>query len=213
MSEYHTVSAYRGPTAIVLAEAIAAYAHKYDVKTEPVTPSDPINADKDLGIFSAGEWVVVLGPKFFNGYDLPLVRELSATHGWLASAVRVDDGNYWEHFAFDGRDVLHEFCSRPHFWAEEDPKTEARMMAYSSSPARLCARLGIAERLILPYLADADTLSEGEERAHPDDQFPLGDYWVFVDFWKRLGIMYPDMREPVTRVRLNRFYNKRLPNE
>jgi len=53
-----------------------------------------------------------------------------------------------------------------------------------------------------------DTLS-----GHLDDQFPLGDYWVFVDFWKRLGIMYPDMREPVTRVRLNRFYNKRLPNE
>ena len=157
--------------------------------------------------------MVVLGPRFFNGYDLPLVRELSATHGWLVSAVRVDDGNYWEHFAFDGSDVLHEFSSRPHFWAEEDPKAEARMMAYSSNPARLCARLGVTERLILPYLVDADTLPEGGQKAHPDDQFAVSDYWVFVDFGKRLGITYPDVRESVARVRLSRFYNKRLPNE
>jgi hypothetical protein len=27
---------------------------------------------------------------------------------------------------------------------------------------------------------------------NPDDMFDLGDVWVFVDFWRRLGIRYPD---------------------
>jgi len=30
-----------------------------------------------------------------------------------------------------------------------------------------------------------------EAKACPDDEFALGDPWIIVDFWKRLGIPWP----------------------
>ena len=45
-----------------------------------------------------------------------------------------------------------------------------------------------------------------------DDEFDIDNFWVFTDFWKRLGILYPDdMSQWQKRIRLHRKFNERLP--
>jgi hypothetical protein len=45
-----------------------------------------------------------------------------------------------------------------------------------------------------------------------DDEFDIDNFWVFTDFWTRLGILYPDdMSQWQKRIRLHRKFNERLP--
>ena len=111
--------------------------------------------------------------------------------------------------------VLQKPTARVTLSTQEGEALLAQIRAYNPDPARLCARFGVEARAISPYLIDTDTLPEADRRkAHPTDESPLRDYWVFRDFWKRLGIPLPAGRaRPDARVRLSRFYPKRLPQD
>ncbi|MEV4535911.1 hypothetical protein AB0J82_19015 [Asanoa sp. NPDC049518] len=66
----------------------------------------------------------------------------------------------------------------------------------------------------LVHLELGDDEEEEEEgaKAFPDDQFTLDDAWVFVDFWRRLGITYPsDVAAFAGRVALTKDWFGKLP--
>jgi hypothetical protein len=48
-------------------------------------------------------------------------------------------------------------------------------------------------------------------KAHPDDRYDLCDCWVFVDFWRRVGITYPNGITPVYAVRFTEPGHMALP--
>src|SRR3954465_15784365 len=54
-----------------------------------------------------------------------------------------------------------------------------------------------------PWMADTIVRYAREHGvdASPVDEFRLDDAWVFVDFWRRLGITVPDV--PLRRIRLD----------
>jgi hypothetical protein len=154
----------------------------------------------------------VLWPRYFNIHDFPLARAVASARSWLVSTVHVYDGDYWEHLCCSGGAELHAFGSRPRYWQDDAPADYQRMMAYATEPSRLAAALGVSPQVIQPYLVDVDALSDPEAKALPDDEATLGDIWVFVDFWRRLGIVFPtppQNRAAVLRVGLN--VAKKLP--
>jgi hypothetical protein len=56
-----------------------------------------------------------------------------------------------------------------------------------------------------PWMADTIVRYAREHgvEASPVDEFRLDDAWVFVDFWRRLGITVPDGDVPLRRIRLD----------
>ena len=92
------------------------------------------------------------------------------------------------------------------------PDDFQRMAAFNSEPSRLAATFRISPDVIRPYLADADALPDPEGKAYPDDEFPVGDFWVFTDFWRRLGITYPTPGQNLAAIlRLGTNVQKKLP--
>jgi hypothetical protein len=104
------------------------------------------------------------------------------------------------------------FCSRPCFWQNDAPADFQRTIAYDIEPSRLASAVGITAQSIQSYLVDVDALTDLNAKAHADDQFALGDFWVFTDFWRRLGIVYPTPPQGLTKVlRLGAKFQKKLP--
>jgi hypothetical protein len=123
----------------------------------------------------------------------------------------VYDGAYWEHLAVRGVDELHSYCSRPRYWKDAPSELE-RVAKFSPGADRLASAVGVPASVLQPYLVDVDSVSDDGAKAHADDRFPLADFWVFTDFWRRIGIVYPDPPEnPASVVRLSRWFDKRLP--
>lgn len=66
--------------------------------------------------------------------------------------------------------------------------------------------------MVQPYIVDVDSLPNPEVKAHLTDESTLGNFWVFVDFWRRLGIVYPTPpQNPAALLRLGPNVGKRLP--
>jgi hypothetical protein len=47
----------------------------------------------------------------------------------------------------------------------------------------------VLEAHIAPYFATVGENHMG--KAFADDEFELSNFWVFTDFWRRVGISYP----------------------
>lgn len=211
MSEFISAAAFRCESVQQVSEAITAYLSIHNVPVEPLPPGPP-EFSRDFHIYPPRDgWTVVLWPDGFGIYDFALAAAVASARQWLISAIHVYDGEYWEHLAVDGSEKLHEFSSQPAFWQDESESDFARMAAYDPRPEALASRLEISPDDLSPYLVDTELLATGEEKAQPSDRYPLGDFWVFTDFWKQLGIVYPeDPQSAVVSMRLGRFYAKRL---
>lgn len=176
MGYFLAVSAFRGLAPTELATAVCEYAREHDVGGElgDGEPGDPstavVYAPKD-------GWTVVLWPPYFNVHDVPLCSALSGTLGVVASTVHVVDDDYWVHtLCADGR-VVDRFCSEP----------EVRPVGWEGDAEALARELGADGGVLRAYLTEPRPA-----RAFPDDEFTLDDFWVFTDFWRRLGVPYPD---------------------
>jgi hypothetical protein len=211
MGYFLAVTAFRTNSPTDVVAAITDYLTTYKVSQESVL-SGPPDHDRDLQIYdSVNGWTVVIWPEGFNLYDFPLAIAIGEARGWLVSAIHVNDSEYWEHLAVEGALKLHEYCSRPQFWAEESPSDYDRMMAYDSNVSRLAMACSVPSELLTPYMIDADTVA-ADSKGHSDDQFTLDDFWVFTDFWNSIGITYPSPGENLASViRLWRFFANRLP--
>jgi hypothetical protein len=212
MGHFLATTAFRGVTVDEVAGAIAEHLASHDVKHQVLDGSGPPNEETDALIFAPRDsWVVVLWPTYFNVHDFPLVTGIGKARGWLISTVHVYDGDYWEHLAVHGAERLHSFCSFPTYWEDEASEAE-RLASFDPDPQRLSTALNVPASVLQPYLVDAGSVDEGA-KAHPEDEFALADIWVFTDFWRRLGITYPDPpTNPAAVVRMSKWFGKRLPN-
>jgi hypothetical protein len=210
MGDFLAATAIRGASVAEVVQAISQYLPAHDVKFDLLTDVTSPSAT-DARVFAPENgWTVVLWPAYFNVHDFPLAQQLARDRGWLISSIHVCDGDYWEHLAVDGPSEVHSFCSRPHYW--DDASGESACTAHHPEPDRLAALMGIEKPILDAYLIDADELPEEDAKAHADDQFELADFWVFTDFWRRLGIVYPDPPEnPETTIRLSKWFSQRLP--
>jgi hypothetical protein len=193
MGNFLAVSAFRFQPVDLVSQAIVEYAMRYSVSVEVQPSIDFVGGRTDAQVYEpANDWTVVLWPDYFNIHDFPFVRAIAATKGWMVSTVHVYDGDYWEHLCCSGQSELHLFNSRPAYWKDDADEDYSRIQKYDSSPSRLAEALGIAPSSIQPYLVDVEPLADLQAKAFPDDEYSLANFWVFIDFWKRLGIKYPD---------------------
>ena len=212
MGLFLATTAFRSNSVDETVKAISDYLASHDVKHQMKEEAWPLSEQTDAMVFAPqNSWVVVLWPNYFNIHDFPMVASIGSARDWLISGVHVYDGDYWEHLAVRGPNRLHEFSSRPTYWSDVPEELE-RAANFDTDPARLGAALEAPGNTLQPYLVDAATVAE-TAKAHADDQFELANIWVFTDFWRRMGITYPDPPDNAAAViRLSKWFAKRLPS-
>jgi hypothetical protein len=93
------------------------------------------------------------------------------------------DQDTWGYCLFDVGTFLDRFWSDP--GAVDTPPEECTGDAEVANSV-----LGVPSESVAPYIRHV-TEDEVELKAFDDDEFPLGDHWVRVDFMRRLGLNYP----------------------
>ncbi len=210
MGYFLAVSAFKSDAPADVCRVITEYMNRYELGCSPITAETDPDEKTDALIFNPRNgWTVVMWPSYFNIHDFAFVRSVAPGHKLLISTVHVYDDDYWEHLCHSGETELHAFCSEPKYWGDEGPEYQL-VSGYNSEPNRLASALGVSPEVIKPYLVIGS--EAGEAQAHPDDEFALWDFWVFTDFWRRLGIHYPDSTSSVfTTLRIDKDFMKKLP--
>lgn len=145
----------------------------------------------DVVIFAPRNgWTVLFWPPLFARHDIPASRHLSRQLETIVSAVHTYEGDYWVHVLFDKGKEVDRFASRPDF-AAPTPGAAARLKKKWRGDAQVLARLlGANAEEVSRYYVHLGP--EGLATRFPEDQFRLDDPWVFTDFWRHLGIPYPE---------------------
>ncbi len=194
MSEFMAVSAFKTDSTDRVVAAISQHLKTYGVRSAFVSTMPGPNDRTDAQVYlPVSGWTVVLWPEYFNTHDFRLVRDVAATTNWLISSVHVYDSQYWEHLCLVGIRELQVYNSQPSFWKSESPEDFERISNYESDPSRLALQIGVPVRDIEAYFVPADALDDPKMKAYADDECALGNFWVFTDFWRRIGITYPDV--------------------
>jgi hypothetical protein len=186
MGVFLAVSAFRDRDVAEVTAALERFVadHGSSTGTEP-RPED------DVSVFApVAGWTVVLWPPTFVGHDPAAARHMSGTLGTVASTVHIYDGDYWAHRLFRAGEELDRSASTPAYWAESDEDAAQLRDAWTGDASLLASVVGTAERLE-PYLTPLNDGDEPPGKAFEGDEFELDDPWVFVDFWRHLGITYP----------------------
>jgi hypothetical protein len=207
MGLFLAATAFRTQDADSLCEAVARFFSQNGRPARRVEPGDLRELSDDDAVVHdpVGAWTVVTWPRYMQ--DGPAAEAVTAALATTASSVHVYDGDYWVHRLMENGRTVDRFVSMPDYFAE-DPGSEetARLAAaWAGRPEALAAAFGAAESDVAPYLLQAppleeeyedgeDDFDEGDDRwgrAFPDDAYDRSDVWVFVDFWRRMGIAYP----------------------
>ena len=233
MGYFLATSAFRTNDFDGVVAAVAAYCAKHDAAVKPFTGSEP-SPSTDAQFYAPEKgWTTCLWPNYFNIHDFALCSAVAEEMDIDVSTVHVYDGDFWEHLFVKGKDKIHFFCSFPTYFAPEE--TESVDQSVPREPSALCSHLGIPEDSIARYLRVLP-LSEQEAapprqglfsffrrkpssaptedlKAYPDDEFEIEDFWVFTDFWRKLGITYPDQVHSYKSVlRLDGKFMDKLPS-
>jgi hypothetical protein len=236
MGHFLAVSAFAGRPPDEVARHVVEYASRYGVSCVP-TDEQEIDEHHDALVFaSARGWTVVLWPAYFNIHDMAACRELSLRMSTLVSTVHVYDDDYWAHLLVRNGEVLDRFASLPGYFAKTPAEKEELRRKWRGDAAAMAQPFGVAADTLRPYLVDLDTRPRpaparglkrvlrwaggtrqvepeaAPDKAYPDDEFALDNFWVFVDFWRRSGIEYPrDMRKFTAHLRFEAEYQEKLP--
>lgn len=221
MGEFVTVSAFRTEAISDVLDAVGRFFAEHGWRTDQPDEAQPATEDDVLIYPAAAGWTVVGWPGFFT--ELAAAQYVSRELGVLASTVRLHDGDYWSHSLLRDGVILDRFATMPDYFTD-DPAEAARLTAkYAGRPAVVAEAAGVPLGQIVPYLVhvvsedaeDEDGYSVEEPamgKAFPADEFDLDDAWVFVDFWRRLGIGYPsDIRAYAARLRLAPGWSGKVP--
>ncbi len=215
MSEFLAVTAFHSASTDQVIEAISQHLGAHGVASIFDRAATKPNDRTDAQVYSpVNGWAVVLWPEYFNVHDFGLARAVATRTGWLVSSVHVYDSQYWEHLCVVGDRELHIYNSRPAFWKIDSPDDFVRISRYESDPRRLAAHVGVPVQEIAPYFVNASDLADPNAKSYADDECALGSFWVFTDFWRRLGIRYPDILKGMAGIlRLDADYSDKLPAE
>jgi hypothetical protein len=216
MGEFVAVSAFENSAVDEVLASVAAFFAAYDCPVERLDDAVAVDADDVLLFAPVGGWTVVLWPGYFS--DLPAARFVSGDLDTLVSTVRVHDGDYWTHTLLNGASLLDRFASVPDYFTDDADEAAALARAWAGDALIAAEVLGVSVELVAPYLLQlsGDTGNPAADlqlgKAFPDDESELDDPWVFVDFWRRVGIAYPaDLTGFVTRLRPAADWAARLP--
>ncbi len=175
--------------------AVVRYASRHQVPAEVI---DPVEADgkssTDLWLPRDG-WIVTIWPTWFTGLGA-VAKWLSGEFGTLVSTVDVYDGDFWNHVLWRDGKELDRFSSWPDHFTNDRSEAKRLKQDWTGRPHLLAETFGVPESSITPYLIPP--YSSGifgwwmrSRKPFPDDAVELADIWIFIDFWRRLGIPYP----------------------
>jgi hypothetical protein len=211
MSYFLAVSAIRGVPTTKVAAAIKEVVGRHGVGLEPAQ-TNAADDRRDVHLFAAHDWTIVLWPQYFNIHDLPMAESLSAELSTVVSTIHVYDEQYWTHGLFEHGRRLDAFASRPRFFDEEVGAEPIDPTEWAGDAGLVARTVGVDPDVVAGYLVHMDAPGAPTGKVNPDDDFPLDDFWVFVDFWRRLGIEYPaDMGTAEASWRLSPGFDRRLP--
>lgn len=150
-------------------------------------------------------WTVVIWPRWFTDLDL-VSPKLSADLGTLASTIDVYDGDFWTHKLWRDGEELDRFNSHPEYFTQDRQERRRLREEWAGHPAVVAEACGVdpatvARYLIPPYTGFFGRL-QGRRKPFPDDSTTLDDIWIFVEFWRRLGITSFNGTPPSRTVRL-----------
>ena len=211
MGHFLAVTAYQNTQPDLLLNTLSAYCSEVSVGcSESKVPQD----SKDGLIYPPQNgWTVFLWPSYYNVVDLQSAQTMSGKLRTLVSSIHVYDDDYWTHGLFQNGENIDLFCSHPEYHGTGFFENRRLAKLWSGSSEKIAAACGIPPERIAGYLRNNRKLgSKADTRVHAEDQFDLSNFWVFVDFWKKLGINYPvDMTGFVKAVRFSRDANFKMP--
>lgn len=181
-----------------VAGAIIGYAAGHLVDAV-IDPGPPGTGERDLAqVVPAGDgWHVIFWPKYFAGLG-PASQWLSAELETVVSAVEIYDGDLWNHLLFTPAGLIDRFSSFPDYFTRNRAQRSQLRRDWAGNPEAVGEVLGIPPARIAGYLRHPHSSilfgrAARNRRVHPQDGSELGDVWVFTDFWRHLGITYPDL--------------------
>ncbi|WP_344480675.1 hypothetical protein [Nonomuraea monospora] len=203
MGEFLAVSAFMTEDADAVRAAAGRFfaAHFCPAATPAASPV----TDDDVLLFPpANRWTVVMWPPYFA--DLAAVEPISRDLEVVASTVRIHDGDYWSHALVRDGVTVDRFASMPDYFTDDAREIARLADKYAGRASVVAEAVGCPVETIAPYFA-------GGGRAFAEDEFELDDPWVFVDFWGRIGVRYPeDVSAFAGRLRLTPGWLDKLPS-
>ncbi len=215
MGEFLAVSALHHRDVPEAVDAIHAYLASFDVQSL-VASGEPVDARRDALLFrSTNDWTVVLWPYYFTTCDIPACVSISAALRAIVSTIHVHDDDYWTHLLMQDGRILDRFCSYPTMFVETPEEQQDIRVRWRGNAQQIGNLLSVPAARIEPYLRQMDAAHPlPPTRVFNDDQFTLDNFWVFVDFWRQLGISYPaDLAAMDAHLRLDANWLDKLPQE
>jgi len=214
VGEFLAVSAFRSDHLDRVLDTVRQFFEKYGTHADRIE-GDDAEGDDVLVFRSVNGWVVVAWPQYFS--DVPAAEFISGALGVLASTVRIHDGDYWSHTLFRDGQVLDRFASMPDYFTDDPAEASRLAREWAGDPSIVSEAVGRPVDDVAPYLVhivldDDGYATAGGGKAVADDSFDREVPWVFTDFWRRLGIDYPnDLTDFTGRLRLAPGWDGRLP--
>ncbi|MEZ5976378.1 MAG: hypothetical protein R3F33_09955 [Planctomycetota bacterium] len=215
MSNFLSCAAVLGRSVSEVAECLIQVFERYRIQVR-VLSGPEADPEKHVTIYPAGrKKTLILWPAMCL-WDMGVVRHLSTDLDAVLSVIQIYDSEHWDHLLFVRGEIADQFRNKPLYWMEDESEEPELLRKWAGNAELLAAHLGAPAGTIAPYLVNAAILEEedAEEpvRAQPDDEFDLLNEWVFVDFWRRIGIDYPEGDQlPAKALALPPGAERRLP--
>lgn len=167
-------------------DALAAHAA---ASGERLQRCDGTTEDPGVGALHAHDAKVsVLYPNGFDAWDAAS-EELSRTLSAPVFSLHIHDSALWMYRLFDHGREVDRFNPLPDYW---EPVDEAERARWRGDPNIVSATVpGVAPDRVASYLVPWDAEAVGDDKAYPDDEFPIGSDWQVCDFMRALGLPYP----------------------
>lgn len=212
MGHMFAASAFRGVPPTTLATAIAAYLKKHDVSCAEFR-AEPVNEKRDALLYAPENgWTVITWPNYLSIHDVQLCAAVSRETGAVAMTVNVYDGDFWSYEVFEAGTLVDKFAPRADYFADDENPEEELRTRWRGDPEAVASSLGIPVDVVRPYYRYVGP-DDDSGKAFDDDESTLDNFWVFTDFWRRIGIAYrahPD--EFAVLLRLGNGFGDKLPS-
>lgn len=130
--------------------------------------------------------------------------------GIVAVTVNVHDGDFWSMEVLRSGALIDRFSPWGDYFSEDEVTAAADRLKFQGDPAAVASVLECPVEVLKPYYRYVGDQAVG--KAVPGDEFPLEDFWVFTDIWRRFGASYPTNPEVfAARARFARRFTTRLP--
>lgn len=211
MSHFFASSAFLNVAPERLAEETVGYCAQHGIRAKIVTEPHPVNERADALFYApSSAWTVVTWPTYFNIHDVRLCAEVTRVLKTVAVTVNVYEGEFWSLEVLDSGRLADRFSPRGDYFSADEAAATADREKWRGNPKTVAALVGCSSDQVAPYYRHAGAEEVG--KIHVDDAFPLENFWVFTDIWRKFGAVYPDSPDAFSvRVRLPRQFGDKLP--